>query len=71
MRLMTGRVVDGRIEVRGEPLAEGLTVTILIPEGDETFELGTAEEEALLAAMAEGDRGDVISAEEVLPRLKE
>lgn len=48
---------------------EGLTLTILAPEGDETFELGPAEEAALLAAMAEGDQGDVISAEEFLHEL--
>ena len=50
----------------GEPLAEGLPVTVLSPEGDETFTLSPKDEAALLAAMAEGDRGEVISAEEFL-----
>jgi hypothetical protein len=40
-------------------------VTILAPEGDETFELGPGEEAALPAAMAEGARGVVISAAEL------
>jgi hypothetical protein len=69
MRVTTGRVVNGRIEVPGESFAEGLPVTVLAPEGDETFTLGPEDEAALLAAMAEGDRGDVISAEEFLRDL--
>jgi redox-sensitive bicupin YhaK (pirin superfamily) len=66
MRVTTGTVVKGRIEVLGEPLAEGLAVTVLSPEGDETFTLSPNDETALLVAMAEGDRGEVISAEEFL-----
>lgn len=64
MRVTTGRVVAGRIEVPGESFAEGEAVTVLVPEGDETFTLTSEEEAALLAAMAEGDRGDVVSVEE-------
>ena len=63
MRVTTGRVVAGKIEVPGESFAEGEAVTVLAPEGDETFTLNSEDEAALLAAMAEGDRGDVISAE--------
>jgi len=66
MRVTTGTVVKGRIEVLGEPLAEGLAVTVLSPEGDETFTLSPNDETALLVAMAVGDRGEVISAEEFL-----
>jgi len=42
MKLVTGKVVAGRIEVEGERLKEGTTVTILAQEDDERFEL-TAE----------------------------
>jgi hypothetical protein len=69
MRVTTGRVVDGRIEVPGESLAEGSTVTVLAPENDETFTLSPDEEAALLNAMAEGDRGEVVPAEEFLREL--
>lgn len=69
MRVTTGRVVDGRIEVSGEVLAEGTTVTVLAPENDESFTLGPDEEAALLDAMAEGDRGEVVRAEEFLREL--
>jgi redox-sensitive bicupin YhaK (pirin superfamily) len=64
MRVTAGRVVAGRIEVPGETFVEGEAVTVLAPEGDETFTLTSEDEAALLAAMAEGDRGDVVSAEE-------
>ena len=43
---------------------EGEAVTVLAPEGDETFTLTSEDEAALLAAMAEGDRGEVVSVEE-------
>ena len=69
MRVTTGRVVGGRIEVAGESFAEGLTVTILAPEEDEAFELGPEQEAALLAAMAEADRGEVVSADDFLREL--
>jgi hypothetical protein len=69
MRVTTGKVVDGKIEVAGESFAEGSTVTVLAPENDETFTLGPDAEVALLEAMAEGDRGEVIPAEEFLRDL--
>lgn len=69
MRVTTGRVVGGRIEVPGESFPEGSTVTVLSRENDETFTLGPEEEAALLEAMAEGDKGEVIPAEEFLREL--
>lgn len=69
VRVTTGHVVDGRIEVPGESFDEGSTVTILAPEAGETFELGTEDEAALLEAIAQGDRGEVIAAEELLADL--
>lgn len=69
MRVTSGKVVNGKIELAGESFTEGLTVTILAPEGDETFELGADDEASLLTAMAESDRGEVISADEFLREL--
>jgi len=70
MRVTTGKVVAGRIEVPGESFVEGEAVTVLAPEGDETFTLNAEDETALLAAMAEGDRGDVVSVEEFFRDLE-
>jgi hypothetical protein len=69
MRVTTGRVINGRIEVPGESFAEGLPVTVLAPEGDETFTLSPEDEAALLLSMAEGDLGEVVAAEEFLRDL--
>lgn len=70
MRVTTGTVIDGRIEVPGESFEEGSTVTVLAPESDETFTLGPEEEAALLEAMAEGDRSQGVSAEELFRSLR-
>ncbi|HEY3129937.1 MAG TPA: hypothetical protein VGL91_10800 [Acidobacteriota bacterium] len=63
MRITTGKVEAGKIVVEGPPLAEGTKVTILFAEGDETFRLAGAEEQALLKAIAEANRGEVITQE--------
>lgn len=70
MRMTTGTVAaDGKIEIPGERLREGSRVTVLTTESEESFEVGEADERELLQAMAEGDRGDSISAEELFDRL--
>ncbi len=71
MLLTSGTVVDGRIIVPGEPLIEGSRVTILAPGGpdDRPFELEPDEENALLEAIGQADRGEVVSAEELLREL--
>ncbi len=71
MKVVTGKVVAGRIVIEGEPLEEGATVTVLAPGRDETFTLDAQAETALLAAMAEADRGEVVSGEETLNRLRD
>lgn len=55
----------GRIEIPGESFAEGEAVTVVAIEGDESFTLSSEDEATLLAAMAEGDWGDVVSVEEL------
>ncbi|MFL6235515.1 MAG: hypothetical protein ACJ76N_20430 [Thermoanaerobaculia bacterium] len=70
MKITTGTVVSGKIEVEGEPLPEGCTVTILAPEEDGFFELGPEDERELLAAIAEADAGDVIDGEEFMRELR-
>jgi hypothetical protein len=55
----TGRVIDGKVVVEGEPLVEGSTVTVFLPEPDEEIEL-TVEESRLAQAVREADEGDFI-----------
>lgn len=70
MRVTMGKVVNGKIEVPGEDLVEGTVVTILAPEDRETFRLDSEAEAALLLAIEEADRGDLISGDELLRELR-
>jgi len=69
MKVASGKVVAGKIVVEGAPLDEGSTVTVLALEDDETFELNADAEAALLVAIGEADRGDVIDGEQFLSDL--
>ena len=71
MRITTGTVVNGKIEVPDEELAEGLVVTILAPDDRSVFTLGPEAEAALLASIHEADRGETISGEELLRELRQ
>ncbi len=70
MKVATGTVVDGKVVVEGESLAEGTKVTVVLREDEESFDLTPEEEEELLASMAEIERGEYISADELLERLR-
>lgn len=70
MRITSGRVISGKVVVEDETLPEGATVTVLAPDGSEEFELSSTDEEALLEAIDQADRGDVLAARDVLARLK-
>ena len=65
MRITKGKVVGGRVIVEGEPLNEGSTVTVLISD-ESTFKLSDEDEIALLQAMAEADRGDLVDGDDVI-----
>jgi hypothetical protein len=68
MKMATGKVVGGKIVVEGLSIREGTTVTVLVrdDEGDDL----TAEQKAeLLLSIEEADRGETVSAEDVLARL--
>ena len=69
MKIATGKVVGGKVVLEGAAFEEGTSVTVLArdEEGDITV---TPEEEAeLLLAIAEADRGEMVSVEEVLAKL--
>jgi diadenosine tetraphosphate (Ap4A) HIT family hydrolase len=70
MQLTTGTVVGGKIIVDGEPLPEGTVVTILAREVNETFEVPPELEADLVASIAEADRGETISVDTLLQRLR-
>ena len=70
MQLATGTVVGGKVVVDGDPLPEGAIVTILACEADETFDVPPELEPELLESIAQAERGETISAEEMLERLR-
>lgn len=69
MKLTTGTVVEGKVVIDGEPLPEGLIVTILATDGDGTFNVPLELEADLDESLAEAARGETVSIEEALRRL--
>ena len=53
MKVATGTVVDGKVVLEGEPLAEGAVVTVVARDDDDTFDVSPEEERALLEAIAQ------------------
>jgi len=70
MQFTTGTVVEGKVIVEGVPLVEGAVVAVLSREPEESFRLSAEDEEELLAAVAEIERGEFISAQELLESLR-
>lgn len=70
MKVATGRIVDGKVVLEGEPLAEGSVVTVVAREDDESFEVSDDEERALVEAIAQADRGQVVSWQELRDKLR-
>ena len=70
MRILQGTVVNGRIVVEGETLPEGTRVTVVDESDDEPYRLTPEQERALLDADAEIERGELVSAEDLLVELR-
>ena len=70
MQVATGQVIAGKVVVEGLSLNEGELVTVLTREAEETVHVSPDDEAELLDAIAEAERGDTISAEELSARLR-
>ena len=70
MKVATGTVVDGKVVVEGESLAEGSTVTVVLRDDEEAFEPTSEEEEELLESIAQIERGEFTTGEQLLDRLR-
>ena len=70
MQVTTGIVVDGKVVVEGDPLPDGTVVTIIARDAEETFDVPPELEAELLESIAQADRGETISADEVIERLR-
>src|SRR5436305_10466138 len=69
MQVATGTVVNGKIVVEGVSLTEGAVVAVVTRGADESFSLTETQEDELLAAMAEIERGEYVTLEELLQSL--
>ena len=70
MQVTTGTVIGGKVVVEGVPLVEGSLVTVLSREPEEAFTLSPEDEDELLAAVAEIESGEFVSADELLASLR-
>lgn len=70
MKIVTGKVLHGRVEVPADVVAEGSLVTMLVSEPEEGFELSPEPEDELVEAIAEADRGDFVDGWKLLRELK-
>ena len=70
MKVATGKVVGGKVVLEGEPWAEGSVVTVVARDDEKTFDVSAEEERALLEAIAQADRGQVVSSEELREHLR-
>ena len=71
MRIATGKVVQGKLELDGDSLEEGATVTVLVTEPDETFELTPDEDAALEESLRQAAQGQFVDAEALLRELRQ
>lgn len=69
MQIATGTVVDGKIVLDGVPLVEGAVVTVVTRGADESFSLTEAQEDELLASMAEIELGEFVTLEDLMRTL--
>jgi hypothetical protein len=70
MRVITGTVVDGKIELPAEALAEGVHVTVLAPEAAEPVRLSAIEERELFEAMEQIHAGEFVDGDDLLLELR-
>ena len=68
MRLITGRVVNGKVEVPPE-IEEGSSVAVLAPE-DDSVVLTPAEEEALSESIRHIEAGESVDGWELLEEIR-
>jgi hypothetical protein len=69
MQVATGTVVNGKNVHEGVPLTEGAKVTVVTRGADESFSLSESQENALLDSIAQVERGEFVTLEELLASL--
>ncbi len=70
MRVTTGTVVSGKVILDDPSLVDGTDVLVVTREREQEVRLSPEELAALEAGIAEADRGETISGEELFARLR-
>jgi len=70
MKVITGKVVNGRVELPPGEIAEGATVAVVTSDDSEPIVLTPEQEQALTEAMEAIARGEFVDGDELLARLK-
>jgi hypothetical protein len=58
MKMLTAKVKDGQLDVPEGLLEEGATVTVLIPESEEPFQLTPEQRKVIEESIAQIERGE-------------
>ena len=69
MQFARGTVVNGKVEIKGVALPEGAVVAVVARGADEPFALTLEDENELLAAISEIERGEFLTIEQLLASL--
>lgn len=70
MRVAHGTVVSGKVVLNDSSLPDGTDVYVLSRDADQPMHLSPAELAELEAGLAEADRGETITGEELFERLR-
>lgn len=68
--MLTAKVVDSQLDVPKGLLDEGITVTILVPEGEDGFELSAEEVALIRESFAQIARGEWIDGEQLIDEIR-
>ena len=69
VQIASGKVINGQVVVEAD-LPEGADVTLIALDGEETFEVDAELEAVLLESIAQGKRGETISADDLLREMR-
>jgi len=68
---MRGTFVNGHIEVEGDRFPDGTKVNfVIIPDEESTFELTPEQEDAIEESIAQIERGEYVTVEELFEELR-
>jgi hypothetical protein len=70
MKIITGTVVAGKVELPRDMLAEGERVAVIAPEDGEPVHLSPAQEREVTEAMAAIRRGEYVDGADLLSELR-